>query len=121
MKPATKFLLAAGVAIALSGCGALPEPSNYNQVWADTQACTGLTASKPEAVVIPDALWSQFVTDDANAKYDDKTETITVKEKHQRDPKLISHEMTHHLLYKNYGDPDSDHVNELFGQCGYAT
>jgi len=116
-----KRLMIALAVASISACGALPEPSNYNQVWAETQACTGLTASKPEAIVIPDVLWGQFVTDGANAKYDDKTETVTVKEKHQRDRDLIAHEMTHHLVYKNYGDPDSDHVSELFAQCGYAS
>jgi len=116
-----KTIIIALSVIFISACGALPEPSNYDQTWAETQACTGLTANKPEAIVIPDVLWSQFVDGDAKAKYDDKTETVTVKEKHQRDRDLIAHEMTHHLVYKNYGDPDSNHVSELFAQCGYAS
>ncbi len=114
-----KLLLAA--VLTLAGCGALPEPSNYNQVWADTQACTGLTANKPAADVIPDIIWSQIVTNSDIARYFEITETISVRESDQRDSKLISHEMVHHLLYKNYGDIDSDHLNELFGQCGYAS
>jgi len=107
------------VLLSLFSCGGvLKEPSNYNQTWAETQDCTGLTASKPNASIIPDIFWD-VPKDGNNGYYNYQTREILIRESKQRDPGLVAHEMVHHLIYVNYGSEDRNHENKLFGQCGY--
>lgn len=114
-----KLLFATITALALSSCAALPEPSNYNKIWAETQTCTGLTASKPEAVVVPDIFWD--IAKNGNyGYYNYNTNIIMIKENDQRNRKLVAHEQIHHLIYINYGSEDRNHLNKLFKQCRYA-
>ncbi len=115
-----KRLMIALAVASISACGALPEPSNYDQTWAETQTCTGLTASKPSASVIPDIFWD-VAKDGNNGYYNYPTKEIMIKESEQRDRDLVAHEMVHHLIYVNYDSEDRNHTNELFAQCGYAS
>jgi len=114
-----KRLIIALAVLLVSACGALPEPSNYDQIWAETQACTNLTASKPNASVIPDIFWD-VARDGNKGYYNFPTKEIMIKESNQRDRDLVAHEMVHHLIYVNYNLEDENHTNYLFTQCGYA-
>lgn len=106
--------------LTLSGCGGLQkEPSNYSQIWADTQNCAGLTASKPVAVIVPDVFWD-VAKDGNNGYYNYATNVIMIRESEQRDRNLVAHEIVHHLIYINYRSEDRKHTNNLFNKCGYA-
>ncbi len=114
-----KLLLAA--ALTLSGCGA---ESDFERpvlektpVFVEVETCTGLNAYQPVVNYIANSDWpygqnSALYTSDG---------IIYINSMFADQVKLLKHEYVHHLLQVNYGDLDPGHLNELFGQCGYAS
>ncbi len=115
MKPTTKLLLAAGVAIALSGCGNESDVSETT-AYTETEACTGLIAYQPPVDYVSDIIWPY---DPSDGYYDGST--VLIKASKSGNDLLHKHEYIHHLLQVNYGDLDQDHNSSLFEQCAPDT
>ncbi len=116
MKPTTKLLLAAGVAIALSGCG---NESDFERpvlektpVFVEVETCTGLNAYQPVVNYIANSDWAYGQN---SAWYSNGV--IYVNSMFADQVKLLKHEYVHHLLQVNYGDLDPGHNNSFFYQC----
>lgn len=88
-------------------------PDKLLFLYTDVQSCTGMVAPFPTVIKVKAEAWDD---DDTRGEYFHITETVFLHEDKATDD-TAKHEFIHHLLWKNKGDPDSDHNSRYFVKC----
>lgn len=102
--------------VLLSGCGVSESPLDAEGLYDELMACSGLSADMPDISIVDDLVWPINKKKAAGVYYQD-VEQIIIRKSERRNQRLLKHELLHHLLYKNYNDPDSCHADPLFSYC----